>query len=177
VAEETEKKAAHWEKVSGLVAIAIGVLALGVSIYTAYLQRKQSHAAVWPRLEAGYSDADGFTSHVENKGVGPAIVRFVEVRVDGRPVATWDDAMKTLLGRGSDQWKWSSLHEAVLTPGERIDALVFKDASEARLVEESWVRVTATICYCSIFDDCWSYDGETKPVASCPTPGASSFKQ
>jgi hypothetical protein len=93
-------------------------------------------------------------------------------------VTTWEDVTKGLVGRSIQGATYSSIHQNVLTPGERIDVFVVRDADEARVVEASWARVTATICYCSVFDDCWSLDEEgTKPVVSCPTPGATSFKQ
>jgi hypothetical protein len=36
-----------------------------------------------------------------NKGVGPAIIRHVIVRVDGQPVRNWREALEKILGPGS----------------------------------------------------------------------------
>ena len=70
----------HWEMVSSIVAIVVGCLALGVTAYTAFLQRRQAHASVWPRLVFDESGPDYHYVAV-NKGVGPAIVHSMEVLV------------------------------------------------------------------------------------------------
>ena len=48
--------------------------------YTAYMQRQQVRAAVWPMLEFDASNGPiKFT--LANKGVGPAIIKHVVVKV------------------------------------------------------------------------------------------------
>ena len=37
---------------------------------------------------------------LQNKGVGPAIIRHVTVRVDGHPVRNWNEALPRLEGPG-----------------------------------------------------------------------------
>src|SRR5207237_7634728 len=73
--------------------------ALCVSAYIAYVQRQQVRAAVWPILEFDSSNAPiHFT--LANKGVGPAIIRHVIVKVDGQPVRNWKEAVERILGPG-----------------------------------------------------------------------------
>jgi len=69
---------------AALIAAMIGVLALFVSGYTAYIQRQQVRAQVWPYLLVSNYDTE-FSIKVLNKGVGPAIVQSVQVWVDGKP--------------------------------------------------------------------------------------------
>ena len=70
-------------RLDAIVATFVGVLALGVSGYTAYIQRQQVRAQVWPYLEVGYSNVPTLRMTLVNKGAGPAIVKNVIIRVDG----------------------------------------------------------------------------------------------
>ncbi len=75
--------------------------ALFVSAYTAYMQRQQVRAAVWPILEFDTSNGPMIRFTVDNKGVGPAIIRHVAVKVDGQPVRDWNEALDKLVGPGN----------------------------------------------------------------------------
>ena len=79
----------------------VGVCALCVSAYTAHVQRQQVRAAVWPILEFDSSNAPDIHFTLANKGVGPAIIRNVIVRVDGQPVKNWKEALERILGPGN----------------------------------------------------------------------------
>src|SRR6185312_15580863 len=72
----------EWDGVAAVIAAFVGLLALCVSGYTAYLQRQQVRAQVWPYLETGISSSKRGVS-LSNKGVGPAIIRSAQVLVDG----------------------------------------------------------------------------------------------
>src|SRR5262249_40176541 len=82
-----------------LIATIVGFLALCVSGYTAYMQRQQVRAAVWPILE--FDSSNGPIQFVlANKGVGPAIIKHVIVKVDDQPVKNWYEALEKILGPG-----------------------------------------------------------------------------
>src|SRR5437660_7763400 len=83
-----------------VIATLVGFLALCVSGYTAYMQRQQVRAAVWPILEFYSSNAPDIHFTLANKGVGPAIIRHVMVKVDGQPVKTWWKVLEIWLGPG-----------------------------------------------------------------------------
>src|SRR4051812_20081964 len=88
-----------------LIATLIGVFALCVSCYTAYMQRQQVRAMVWPILEFDSSNAPNIHLSLANKGVGPAIIRNVIVKVDGAPVKEWKEAYEKLVGKPIDPAK------------------------------------------------------------------------
>ena len=70
---------------------------MSVSAYTAYMQRQQVRAAVWPILE--FDSGNGpihFT--LANKGVGPAIIKHVILKVDDQPVKDWAEVLEKILG-------------------------------------------------------------------------------
>ena len=67
------KKRTESNAVAAVIAALIGLLALGVSGYTAMLQREQVRAEVWPYLQPGITIEQGsMATGLENKGVGPA---------------------------------------------------------------------------------------------------------
>ena len=76
--EENETRAAT--RYETIIATFIALLAVGVAGYTAYMQRQQVRAAVWPILEFDSSSGPiRFT--LANKGVGPAIIKHVILKV------------------------------------------------------------------------------------------------
>src|SRR5205809_7894083 len=79
------------------IATLVGLCALCVSGYTAYVQRQQVRAAVWPILEFDSSNTPDIHFTLANKGVGPAIIRHVIVMVDGQPVRNWREAVERIL--------------------------------------------------------------------------------
>src|SRR6516165_4998801 len=81
------------------IATFIALLAVCVAGYTAYMQRQQVRAAVWPILEFDSSTGPiQFT--LANKGVGRAIIKHVIVRVDDQPVKNWAEVLQKILGPG-----------------------------------------------------------------------------
>src|ERR1700757_3200081 len=84
-----------------VIATFVGFLALCVSGYTAYMQRQQVRAAVWPILEFDSSNGPDIHFTVANKGVGPAIIRHVMVKVDAQPVKNWNEALTNSSDRES----------------------------------------------------------------------------
>lgn len=68
VAREPRARISRYETI---IATLVGVSALFVSGYTAYVQRQQVRAAVWPILEYDTSDDPMIRFTLHNKGVGP----------------------------------------------------------------------------------------------------------
>lgn len=65
-----EKQTRGASRYEAVIATLIGLLAVCVSAYTAYMQRQQVRA-VWPILEFGYSNHPDIHFTLANKGVGP----------------------------------------------------------------------------------------------------------
>ena len=192
VPEEKETRAAS--RYEAVIATFIGLLALCVSAYTAYMQRQQVRAAVWPILEFDSGNAPDIHFTVANKGVGPAIIRHVIVKVDDQPVKNWREAMEKLLGPGEHLFSESDMNGYVLAPNESRTVFIPRDDANNPLNFDKsnavWVtmnkerfRVTAEICYCSTLGECWtlhaggSKPGTTSETRHCPTPSAISFQQ
>jgi hypothetical protein len=179
------RNARNWSAVAAIVASLIGLMALVVSGYTAYVQRQQVRAQVWPYLMVGYADIER-ARIVFNKGVGPALVRSVQVFVDGKPQPDWAHVMSALGLSDKISYQQSTLANNVLSANEKLEILVVVDQDGYRAFREQSVhRASTRICYCSTLDDCWMYDDHresdaprTQPIDRCPDlPGADAFRQ
>jgi hypothetical protein len=177
-----------------VVATFVGFLALCVSGYTAYVQRQQVRAAVWPILEFDTSNAPDIHFTLANKGVGPAIVRHVVVKVDGQPVKNWREALEKILGPGEHLGSESNISGHVFAAGESRTVFTPHDPENNPLNFDRsnplWVkmnkdrfRVTTEICYSSTLGECWILraggltPGTTTETRRCPTPSPTSFQQ
>jgi hypothetical protein len=148
---------------AGLMAVA----ALGTAVYSTWLTREQERMSVWPYVMQGNTYAEGhYRLFVMNAGLGPALVRSFEVRVDGRPRKNWGEVLRSLrvvpergsviygdLGRGT-----------VLLPGQSYSILEVKDTLVRPLLRARAERMTTIICYCSLYRECWLEDSrEAEP--------------
>ena len=177
-----------------VIATLVGLCALCVSAYTAHVQRQQVRAAVWPILEFDSSNAPDIHFTLANKGVGPAIIRHVIVRVDGQQVRNWKEALGRILGPGEHLFSESDMSGHVFAAGESMTPLTPRDPENNPLNFDKsnplWVkmnkdrlRVSVEICYCSTLDECWTLRASgltpstTTETRRCPTPSATSFQQ
>ena len=192
VPEQTETRRAS--RYDAVIATLVGFCALCVSAYTAHVQRQQVRAAVWPVLEFDTSNAPDIHFTLANKGVGPAIIRHVIVKVDGQPVRNWKEALGRILGPGEHLFSESDTSGHVFAAGESMTIFTPRDPENNPLNFDKsnplWVkmnkdrfRVTVEICYCSTLGECWTLraDGLTPSTTTetrrCPTPSAISFQQ
>ena len=117
---------------------------------------------------------------VANQGIGPAEIRSVQVKVDGRPVKDVSELLRACCAtRNYSGVTTSTILGLMQRPAQVVDYLSVKAADNPELYRElEAVRRARTIetdiCYCSVFDDCWlrtSRDGDRPvPVAQCPMP-------
>ena len=189
--KEQETRAAF--RFDAVVATFVGVCALFVSGYTAYVQRQQVRAAVWPILEFESSNAPDIHFTLANKGVGPAIIRHVRVTVDGRPMVNWRQIMEKLLGPELYHGSETDISSRVLSAGESLTVFAPYDAEGNPLNDRSnplWIgmnkdreRVVVEICYASTLGEYWilrsggKSRSTTTEARSCPGQSATSFEQ
>jgi len=176
------------------VATFVGVCALFVSGYTAYVQRQQVRAAVWPILEFESSNAPDIHFTLANKGVGPAIIRHVVVTVDGERMVNWRQVFEKLLGPGTHHAAESDMGGRVLAAGESLTVIAPHDPENNPLnFDQSnplWIemnkdreRIAVEICYGSTLGEYWTLRSggksrsTTTQVRSCPSQSATSFQE
>ena len=193
VPEERETRGAS--RYDAVIATFVGLCALCVSGYTAYVQRQQVRAAVWPILEFGSSNAPDIHFSLANKGVGPAIIRHVIVNVDCQPVRNWKEALGKMLGPGEHLFSESDMRDRVLAAGESMTVFIPCDSENNPLKFDKsnpvWVqmnkernRVTVEICYSSTLGECWTVHAggptsksTTTTTRHWPAPSEISFQQ
>jgi hypothetical protein len=189
-----EKAPRSISRYEAIIATLIGLLAVSVSAYTAYMQRQQVRAAVWPILEFDSSNAPNIHFILANKGVGPALIRQVIVKVDDHPVKNWREAMEKLLGPGEHLFSESDMSFHVLAAGESRTVLTFHDPENNPLnydrsnplwvkINKERLRVSVEICYCSTLGECWTLRASglapstTTESRRCPSPSGITFEQ
>ena len=116
-----EKEARTASRYEAAIATFIALLAVSVAGYTDYMQRQQVRAAVWPILEFDSSNGPDIHFSVANKGVGPAIIQHVIVKVDGRPVKNWNEALDTFVGPAKHRYAESDITGHVFAPNESME--------------------------------------------------------
>jgi hypothetical protein len=175
----TEPPRRQWDAVAAIVAALIGFLALVVSGYTAFVQRQQVRAQVWPWIVSGNNDLE-HSLEVLNKGAGPAIIRSVQVFVDGKPQPSWDRVLDALGMARPHPFQQATINPNVLMSGEHVTVIKFpEDAPWKQFRTEATDRVWMNICFCSSLDDCWMYSDKrpvgykistqlVKPIDECP---------
>jgi hypothetical protein len=151
----------RWDAVAAIIASFVGFLALLVAGYTAYIarytaeiQNRQVQAQVWPYLIVGNNDLTQ-SLVVDNKGMGPAIVRSMQVRVGGKPQKNWNQVLATF-GMPPHHFAQTTVNQYVLSPGEQLQAIRFPDKDLwQRFHDAALNRLSVDICYCSTLGECW----------------------
>jgi hypothetical protein len=162
-----------WIAIGALVVSAVAMIS---SFLQLSMQRNQERALVWPHVSArpAYSDK-GFSFNATNKGLGPALIRRVELQVDGKTVQGWNGVLDTMLGPkhgyGWDKIKSNDVEDTILAATESATLFSVPWDDRIRASFASGNRVSVRICYCSFLEECWwSSSGlDHKSVATCPT--------
>ena len=183
--KEATRSASRYDAV---IATLVGFLALCVSGYTAYMQRQQVRGAVWPILEFGYSNHPDIHFTLANKGVGPAIIRQVVVKVDGQPVVDWVEALRKLVGLEEPRYSESDMSGRVLAAGESLTIFTPRDPENNPILydrsnplyvqmNKDRERIEVEICYCSTLGDCWTLRGGGKAASVTTRPAVARVRR
>ena len=166
------RRGMRWDALAAIIASLVGLLALVIAGYTAYIERQQVRAQVWPYLQAGYSGS--FYRYIWiNRGVGPAVVKSVQVLADGKPQQNWKTVQHALRIRPF-QYHQSGLSGTVVSPGQTLQWLQFEEKDEYENFRRAADRANleTKVCYCSTLGDCWMNEKTKKDprvsVEQCP---------
>ena len=174
----------RWDALAAVIASLVGLLALIVAGYTAYIERQQVRAQVWPYLQMGKSNAQGQYEFVAvNKGMGPVIVKSVQVLISGKPVRNWEELERLVDFDPKGSQVTSTLNGLVLAPEGRIRWIAFQNADDVNALIEGWRRfhVQARVCYSSSLGESWLMIYQMGPLArpravsSCKVPATAQF--
>jgi hypothetical protein len=109
--------------------------------------------------------------------------RITAMSFDGQKTKTWLEFF-TLLAKDSAVKHHCDVNEIlgmVLTPGQDATAFhcEFTDPALRRTLLRSILKAEFSVCYCSVFDECWVASNRTRSVSvpRCPERGPESFTQ
>jgi hypothetical protein len=174
-------------------ALLVSALTAGTLIYQAHVIGNQFAATIWPYLSVGTTnDRNGETIDVTNDGVGPALVRSAQLKIDNAPVRAWNDYVRVLetdpalrpffrrtiaaieagKGNGAILSMSSFGPSSTLRPGET-ETLLKLDLAErvpAQLILKHALSID--LCYCSLNDSCWALHSAAGRISNNPRPVA-----
>lgn len=131
----------------------------------------QAESLPYVQLSMSARQGGGIAFNAVNEGVGPAKIETAEIKVDGKPVENVRQLADACCGTGKEKdFDASSLEGRMIRPGDTVPYIQI-DSLTARGLQSH--RIAATLCYCSVFDECWTAvtnDPTPNTVKSCPVP-------
>lgn len=161
------KKGIRSEWFVAMAAVAVSLLTMFVYIYQARIMQQQQHVSVWPYIEWTMTirTDEGLYLSVMNKGVGPAKIQKTRLLLGDSVVADYRQMLRTITHGKSDSLSilGSVVNNRVIGPGEEIKLFHIWGADLTKIdgMFESLKQIKYTICYCSVYDECWTSQGLT----------------
>ncbi len=169
------------ELVIACLALLISLGALVLSLVETRILAAQQRASVWPyvAISPGYGP-EGFSIKVQNNGIGPARIKAVSVQVDGKVMTSWPALIKEVLGPDAtldyNTYRVSRINGSVLPANSSHEMFAVPWTPEVRKVVPLLQDSILTICYCSVFDECWvSTLAASARQERCPVKPESQF--
>ena len=174
------------EMVIGLCALVVSLVAVIVGVYSAYTDRTYARASVWPRVELNFhlstnEQSSEFGVKMSNSGIGPAIIKTVLMEVGGKYLKTWKDVLAFIGEFPQDIHLSTSNMANIVLPAEQTTTtfhIKASDKSMSNKVMDTLRTVNISVCYCSVYDECWLKvrKSEPKKVEQCVVNSDNDFK-
>ena len=134
--------------------------------------REQQYASAWPYLEwqSVYNQEDGYSLFVSNNGVGPAIIKNVEIMFDGQQMDNLKSVYDRILETSEYPYLSARVANRVIPAGDQIRLMQINDPmmSELAYYRLDTADFRFRICYESIYGEGWTSSGHEVEVSSCP---------
>lgn len=173
-----------------IAAMLISALTAGTMIYQTRVIGDQFAATIWPYLSVGTTyDRTGEIIQVTNDGMGPALVRSAQLRVDGKAVRAWNDYLQVLVSDPRFRSFLVRTRAAVLAGGAHatISMSSIGPSSTVRPGDSQTllkivlpvnvpIQMTAKhaleidLCYCSLNGNCWTLRSQPGQITPDPQP-------
>jgi hypothetical protein len=163
------------ELLLGISATFLSLAALIVSIVQTRIAREQQHASVWPYLQVLSSSFDDELHYgLENKGVGPAIIRDFKISYQGKIYKSVQRLFNDVIGKHTAGGKgFGTVSKgSVFKSGDDIDILFVTkndlviNQVNAMLNDSSFHIL---IRYADVYGNCWLLDQDkVTELVSCP---------
>jgi hypothetical protein len=153
-----------------LSAIIIAICSLILSIWQGVVIRQHNRVSVRPILTiSGTHNDKGSGWLLGNAGLGPALVKWIEVTVDGKPIRHWRE-FGAELGLPPDfaYSYWVPAPATVIPPQEPKPLFWVLPGEADKILRSTSKRITIRICYSSIYGECWLASGSPNSPAFLP---------
>ncbi len=159
-----KKKKLNSALIIAILALTINIITASIYIYQASIMREEQHAAVWPHVEWGlhYVQDESFYLEVKNNGVGPALIKKSQMKLNGTIAPTIDSLLVLAVGTRSIPHVYGTIDNRVLAPGESIKLIKVTDRLWGeRLFIEMYhsKQFEFSINYESIYGQKWISEG------------------
>lgn len=170
----SSKRKFNADRIVAFTAILISVCALVVSFYEVRIMRTQQEASVWPYVLLNQNfNSEGFAIMAMNKGIGPAKIESLILRVDGEPLDTLNQLFVETVGAehkfNYNNYSVHGINQTVLEPGYDKHLIRLPWMPDTYKFVDELERVEIEVIYSSILGECWSMTFEESPEpCECP---------
>jgi len=158
----------------GLSAVFLSASALIVSIIQTTIFKEQQFATVWPYMQiSAFYSGNSYSYGLENKGVGPAIIKNFTYTYQGKNYSSTREAFAAIFGGGAKGVGYSAItKDYVFKSGESIATLTL-DMPDSLIQDyiSKWesTDLTLNLIYSDVYGNCWELsNGVTIRLESCP---------
>jgi hypothetical protein len=183
----------------GLSAAIVSLVSLWLGLHSAHSMEKLVAANSYPYLELMRSTnlenpvpgTDHYIPRVqyllENNGVGPARIEWVEFKFKGKPVRDLGELMQACCSAGAAQAPGLNMRggiaSALIRPGASVELFRWDEPKAPNpafvALHRQMNQISYSVCYCSVFDECYERASDSgskpRPVEQC-TPPAVTFR-
>lgn len=192
------------ELIVAVSVVVISVASLFVAVFQGRVMQRTLEASVVPVMQYGSGNYDLETGEwaikieFKNTGLGPAELRWVDIRWNGESIANTSLFMSQCclpedleeaerlpylyqaFESGQLNLVFDDVQGRFFAPQESVDFVTFPRPDEEtqpvgyaiwQAVDDARHDLEVEICYCSVFDDCWqsTYPNQTRErVRQCP---------
>ncbi len=170
----SSKRKFNADRIVAFTAILISVCALVVSFYEVRIMRTQQEASVWPYVLLGQNyNSEGFSITAMNKGIGPAKIESLILRVDGEPLDTLNQLFVETIGPehkfNYNNYSVHGINQTVLEPGYDKHLIRLPWMPDTYKFVDQLERMEIEVIYSSILGECWKMTFEESPEpCECP---------
>ncbi|MDJ1481421.1 hypothetical protein QNI16_13060 [Cytophagaceae bacterium YF14B1] len=157
------------DKIIAIMATVISICALFTSVYQVRIERKQQYASMWPSLHI-YSQTQLLPDSTQNfcgikimnKGVGPAIIKKVEIWYRGQICKDEEDLIQRVTADSVNEGEvinqiWE---DRVLASNEEIEWIKVGGAINTKQFREALKgrNIHIRLEYASVYEERWEYN-------------------
>jgi hypothetical protein len=164
------------DRILSVTAILIGMMTLVVYFIQTRLIIDQQHAGVWPCVEisgTNFGDSTGikedFKINVTNKGIGPALIKKVEVKFRGKVYKEFCNVFE--VATGSNNYSKSSLEGRTMASNETVNPIQISLSKEGHKFAQLFYNhdsIQTKIYYQSVYGKCFVSSGfDAKELPDC----------